>query len=106
MFLTNGTGCTNEFKINNTHHFKKKNMSFNYITKRTNVFILLLLFVAGTTLQAQTTARTQPTWWFGVSGAANFNFYRGSTQMLNETVTTPTAFHKGKGVKPYVSVLA
>lgn len=77
----------------------------NYITKQISSLLFLLLFVAGT-LQAQTTVRTQPTWWFGVSGAANFNFYRGTTQMLNETVTTPTAFHKGKGVKPYVSVLA
>ena len=81
-------------------------MSLNYITKRTYSLLVLLLILAGTTIQAQTIQRTQPTWWFGVSGAANFNFYRGTTQILNETVTTPTAFHKGNGVKPYASVLA
>ncbi len=81
-------------------------MSLNYITKRIYSLLVLLLIFAGTTIQAQTTVRTQPTWWFGVSGAANFNFYRGTTQILNETVTTPTAFHKGDGIKPYASVLA
>ncbi len=81
-------------------------MSLNYITKRKYSLLILLLIFAGTTLQAQTIQRTQPTWWFGVSGAANFNFYRGTTQMLNQTVTTPTAFHKGDGIKPYASVLA
>ena len=79
-------------------------MSLNYITKSKCSLIVLLLLFAGTTIQAQTIQRTQPTWWFGVSGAANFNFYRGTTQILNETVTTPTAFHKGDGIKPYASV--
>jgi len=80
-------------------------MLLNYISKQKSTLLLLLIF-AGTILQAQTIVRTQPTWWFGVSGAANFNFYRGTTQMLNESVTTPTAFHKGDGIKPYASVLA
>ena len=81
-------------------------MLFHYRTKLTCSLLFLLLFLAGTNIQAQTVARTQPTWWFGASGAANFNFYRGTTQMLNQTVTTPTAFHKGSGIKPYVSLLA
>ena len=81
-------------------------MLFHYRTKLTCSILFLLLFLAGSTVQAQTVARTQPTWWFGASGAANFNFYRGTTQMLNQTVTTPTAFHKGSGIKPYVSLLA
>ena len=78
-------------------------MLLNYITTKRFTLLCLLVFT-GTTMQAQT-VRTSP-WWFGVSGAANFNFYRGTTQMLNETVTTPTAFHKGNGIKPYASVLA
>ncbi|MGZ5246826.1 MAG: OmpA family protein, partial [Flavitalea sp.] len=51
------------------------------------------------------TARPKPVWWFGASGAANFNTYRGTTQMLNNSFSTPTAFHKGYGVKPYASLL-
>ena len=85
---------------------KQHNMLLNYISKQKITILLLALIFAGTSIQAQKTLRTQPTWWFGVSGAANFNFYRGTTQMLNEAVRTPTAFHKGNGVKPYASLLA
>jgi outer membrane protein OmpA-like peptidoglycan-associated protein len=73
--------------------------------KPTFPFILLLLMLAGITSHAQKATRPQPAWWFGGSAAANFNFYRGTTQTLNESVTTPTAFHKGMGVKPYFSLL-
>jgi outer membrane protein OmpA-like peptidoglycan-associated protein len=65
----------------------------------------LVLICAGLAVNAQTVKRTQPTWWFGESGAANLNYYRGTTQMLNNSVTVPTAFHKGDGVKPYFSLL-
>ena len=73
--------------------------------KQKSAFIFLLMIVAGTTVSAQEIKRTQPVWWFGQSAAANFNFYRGTTQMLNETTTVPAAFHKGNGVKPYFSLL-
>ncbi len=69
-------------------------------------FLFLLFIFTGSTGQAQKIQRAQPNWWVGVSGAGNFNFYRGTTQMLNQNLTTPTAFHKGDGIKPYVSVLA
>ena len=39
-----------------------------------------------------------PSWWFGVSGGANFNFYQGTTQQLTTDFIVPTAFHDGKGV--------
>src|SRR5476651_538662 len=62
----------------------------------------LLMVVACATVQGQ---NTQPTWWFGVSGAANFNFYDGTTQRLNDNFIVPAAFHKGTGIRPYGSVL-
>ncbi|HZH64351.1 MAG TPA: OmpA family protein [Flavisolibacter sp.] len=68
-------------------------------------FVLLLSIVAGSTVHAQTIKRSQPAWWFGESVAANFNEYRGTTQMLTNSFSVPTAFHKGKGVKPYISLL-
>jgi hypothetical protein len=48
---------------------------------------------------AQTTETSQavPSWWFGVVGGANFNFYEGSTQQLNASMTPPLAFHDGFG---------
>ena len=62
----------------------------------------LMVILAQSTVQAQT---TQPTWWFGVSGAANFNFYDGTTQRLNNSLFVPTAFHEGFGIRPYGSLL-
>ncbi len=67
--------------------------------------MLLIITFAGITADAQKTMRPQPVWWFGESGAINFNYYRGTTQMLNNNITVPTAFHKGRGVKPYASIL-
>lgn len=55
-----------------------------------------------------TSAKAQvekPKWSFGVSGAANFNFFDGTTQRLSNSLIVPTAFHKGKGVRPFGSLL-
>jgi outer membrane protein OmpA-like peptidoglycan-associated protein len=55
-----------------------------------------------------TSAKAQvekPKWSFGVSGAANLNFFDGTTQRLNNSLIVPTAFHKGKGVRPFGSLL-
>jgi outer membrane protein OmpA-like peptidoglycan-associated protein len=74
-------------------------------SKQKIALTFLILIFAGITVDAQKIKRSQPVWWFGESGAANFNHYRGTTQMLNSSLTTPTAFHKGEGVKPYASLL-
>jgi outer membrane protein OmpA-like peptidoglycan-associated protein len=64
-----------------------------------------MLVFAGIAGHTQTVKRSQPVWWFGGSGAANFNFYRGTTQVLNNSLTVPAAFHKGDGIRPYLSLL-
>jgi outer membrane protein OmpA-like peptidoglycan-associated protein len=76
-----------------------------HISNQRSFFLLILLSLVGVAGISQEVKRTVPKWWFGLSGAANFNTYRGTTQMLNESITVPTAFHKGKGVKPYASIL-
>ncbi|HSJ69068.1 MAG TPA: OmpA family protein [Anditalea sp.] len=48
-------------------------------------------------LQAQDTY-TSPSWRFGVAGGGNFNFYRGTTQALNNDLTVPAGFRKGNGL--------
>ena len=48
---------------------------------------------------------TKPSWYFGVAAGANFNFYRGSTQKLDNTLTVPTTFHDGTGVGLYLAPL-
>ncbi len=69
------------------------------------VFMLFGLLISFTAILAQTEKRVQPKWWFGYSVAANINQYNGTTQMLNAATTVPTAFHKGKSVRPYASFL-
>lgn len=76
-----------------------------HTTKQKFSFLFLMLIFAGIAVHAQKIKRTQPVWWFGESAAANFNTYRGTTQVLNSNLTVPTAFHKGDGVKPYLSLL-
>jgi outer membrane protein OmpA-like peptidoglycan-associated protein len=76
-----------------------------YIAKRKFAIISSMFLFAGLTGNTQKVDSTQPVWWFGGSIAANFNYFRGTTQMLNENLTVPTAFHKGNGVRPYISLL-
>jgi outer membrane protein OmpA-like peptidoglycan-associated protein len=71
------------------------------LPKLTTCFLITI--VACGTLKAQTIIPSP--WWFGVSGAANLNWYDGTTQTLNNSLEVPTAFHKGFGVRPYASVL-
>ena len=70
-------------------------------------FVLSILILTGiqSTVVAQTTEYSKPSWWFGVAGAANFNFYRGSTQQLNAALTVPVAFHDGNGTGFYAAPL-
>jgi len=76
-------------------------LPINKIMKKFIICFLMVSF-AFTTAKGQV---TPPIWWYGVSGAANFNFYTGTTQNLNNALTVPTPFHKGNGVRPYASVL-
>ena len=62
----------------------------------------LIITLASSAVRAQTVPSP---WWFGLSGAANMNWYDGTTQRLNNSLIVPTAFHKGFGVRPYGSVL-
>jgi outer membrane protein OmpA-like peptidoglycan-associated protein len=69
---------------------------------RTVISCAVMILLVQNGLYAQTTA---PKWWFGVSGAANANFYDGTTQRLNNSLIVPAAFHKGKGIRPFGSLL-
>lgn len=62
----------------------------------------MMLVLTNIAAKAQTAL---PTWWYGFSGAANANWYDGTTQTLNSSLVVPTAFHKAFGVRPYASVL-
>lgn len=55
--------------------------------------------------QTQELKYAKPSWFFGVAGGANFNFYRGSTNQLNASFTPPATFHDGDGVGLFVAPL-
>lgn len=48
---------------------------------------------------------TRPSWWFGIAGAGNMNFYLGSTQQLTADLAAPMAFHQGLGLGLYLAPL-
>ncbi len=64
----------------------------------------LIMTVTHTPLQAQDTY-TRPSWWFGVAGGANLNYYQGTTQVLNADITVPAAFRHGNGLGLYLGPL-
>jgi outer membrane protein OmpA-like peptidoglycan-associated protein len=66
-------------------------------------FIALVTAGIQVPVQAQVAAPSKPSWWFGVAGGANLNFYRGSTQQINNDLTVPAAFHKGHGIGHYLA---
>jgi len=75
-------------------------------TKILKSLLLGVLILSGIqTLQAQEYRYTRPSWWFGAAAGANFNFYRGTTQTLNSTFVTPTAFHNGFGAGLYLGTM-
>jgi outer membrane protein OmpA-like peptidoglycan-associated protein len=69
------------------------------------ITIIIIVSLTSITADAQKEKRNEPIWWFGQSGALNFNNYRGTTQMLNSNLSVPTAFHKGNSIRPYISLL-
>jgi len=73
----------------------------NKTIKRLIIFSMMIGLI-NIAAKAQTVL---PTWWYGLSGAANANWYDGTTQTLNSSLIVPTAFHKAFGVRPYASVL-
>jgi hypothetical protein len=77
----------------------------NNLTFKSILLIALVWFNLQTSVQAQEVQYTKPTWWFGVAGGANFNFYRGSTNQLNADFTPPVTFHDGKGVGLFIAPL-
>jgi outer membrane protein OmpA-like peptidoglycan-associated protein len=70
--------------------------------------IALVCLSIQTGVQAQETIGikyAKPSWYFGVAGGANFNFYRGSTQQMNASFTSPKTFHDGFGAGLFIAPL-
>jgi len=54
-------------------------MKYNYIKNLKSLGLIAMSILSIQTLQAQTLQRVKPVWWFGQSGAVNYNTYRGTT---------------------------
>ena len=89
------------------NNFKKRTLNlFTPDKLMKGIMVSTLIFTTMcNTLQAQEPTYTKPSWWFGAAAGANFNFYRGSTQKLNEDLTVPAAFHSGNGIGLYLAPL-
>lgn len=79
-------------------------LQFNTSIQKIATLVVVLLFT-NLTSNAQSIGRVAPKWWIGLSAAANLNYYEGTTQQLNQSLIVPTAFHQGKTVRPYGSIL-
>lgn len=89
-------------------NFKKESHHSWFPNKLTFAGLMIgALLMTGTQVSAQTQEAqfTKPSWWFGAAGAANLNFYRGTTQQLTSGFMTPTAFHDGFGVGIFAAPL-
>ena len=83
-------------------------LSPNKLSIKSVALIALSFLSFQTAVQAQETLPvkyTKPSWFFGVAGGANFNFYRGSTQQLNASFTSPKTFHDGFGAGLFIAPL-
>lgn len=79
--------------------------SLNKLPLKSFILTTLVFLSTSTAVQAQDVQYSNPSWWFGAAAGANFNFYRGSTQVLNQNFTPPTAFHDGFGAGLYIAPL-
>lgn len=79
---------------------------FPNITLKSILLIILVWFnVQNSVIHSQEVQYTKPSWWFGVAGGANFNFYEGSTHQLSSDFTPPVTFHEGDGIGLFVAPL-
>ena len=83
----------------------RKSRFFKALNLQKAILFALCLTMGSTALNAQTTEYIRPSWWFGVGAGANFNFYRGSTQKLNSSLTVPAVFHEGTGIGLFLAPL-
>ena len=90
-------------KINHTTANESHKMRFMSKLQLQTLFVATISIFGFTKVNAQIEEYTKPSWMFGVAAGANFNFYRGSTFMLNESFTPPTAFHNGNGVGLFIA---
>jgi len=66
------------------------------------IFCMVMLSVCLLPAKAQV-AKSQPSWWLGVAGGANYNAYNGYTSTLNSDIHPTPGFNRGHGFGAYVA---
>lgn len=80
--------------------------SYTLVFKSLLVCVLIVTGIqAPVQAQEEPVRFSYPSWWFGVAGGANFNFYEGTTQQLTDGLMVPAAFRKGSGVGLFAAPL-
>jgi hypothetical protein len=74
-------------------------------TKSLLVTSMVVVGLQGTAIAQQKPEYTPASWWFGLAGGGNLNFYQGSTQRLTSDLVAPMAFHSGVGLGVYAAPL-
>lgn len=72
---------------------------------KNKILCTAVLLLGAQSIIAQTEEYTKPTWYFGVAGGANMNFFTGTTQQLSDDFTALTPFHKGYGTGLFIAPL-
>jgi outer membrane protein OmpA-like peptidoglycan-associated protein len=62
-----------------------------------NILVAVILLIGFESVKAQELQYSRPSWYFGISGGANMNFYRGTTQQLTSNFTVLSPFNNGYG---------
>lgn len=95
-----------------THQYtyqKTRTMTNPYYAIRKILCISFMMFIISNIMMFDAKAEeganeitySDAKWYFGLSGAANLNFYEGTTHRLTDDLLLPTTFHEGFGLKPY-----
>jgi len=94
-------------KTNNMYNKESRLARFPYALGIKSVILCAFILMGiQTPVQAQDSIQySKPSWYFGVAAGGNINFYRGSTQKMDATLTVPTTFHDGTGVGLFVAPL-
>ena len=92
-------------KSNNIKTGSRQAWSLINLSLKSFILITLVWFAVQTSAQAQEIQYSTPSWWFGAAVGSNFNFYRGSTQVLSADFGSPKAFHNGFGIGLYIAPL-
>ena len=84
-----------KFKNKLSNRFCKAQSNFNFNIQK--ILVVVIFLIGFQSVVAQDVQYTRPSWYFGVAGGANMNFYRGTTQQLTSNLTVLTPFNNGYG---------